>query len=47
MVMIYVAACFKKSAILTCGKGILVGENITVSQLRVILVFGKLHCTQG
>ena len=41
MVMISVAACFRKSASLTYGNGTLVGKNVTVSQSLTCLVRGK------
>ena len=41
MVIMSVAACFKKSSILTSGKGTVVGKNVTVSNVLIILVRGK------
>ena len=41
MVMISVAACFRKSTSLTCGNGTLVEKNVTVSQSRICFVRGK------
>ena len=41
MVMISVAACYRKSTSLTFGNGTLVGKNITVSHVLSYFVRGK------
>jgi hypothetical protein len=41
IVIISVAACFKKSSSLTSGKGTVVGKNVTVSHILIVLVRGK------
>ena len=41
MVIMYVVAYFNKHSILTSGKGTVVGENMTVSQVHIIFAQGK------